>query len=199
MDYTDYTIYILYILSFLPGMLIVQIKIKKLMSFDKLYRNMPLNFKYNKITFKGFQKDVETVDKYLLKFYKQVKPFYNSLRFNLFTIQSNFNYYFVYLRSIGYLPNSKKILDFLSKNENIKIIVDNKKISSIEFKQVLANNFFCVFYYFNYYGCGSNFLDNFEEFESSEIIKNGYEFKEIKENDFLINGGTEALWSIDHI
>lgn len=200
-DYITNCVYSLFLLSFIPGSFIIQVKIKKILfSFsNKFYRNIPLDFKYSKITFEGSQKNVNKINKYLMKFYKQVKPFYNSFRFNLFTIQSDFNYYFVYLRSIGYLSKSKKILDFLLKAQNISIIIDNRKITFNEFKQVLLNNFFCVFYYFNYYGCSSNFLDDFQEFENSDITKNGYKFKEIKETDFLKNGGTQVLWQTDYV
>lgn len=163
------------------------------MTLEKFYRDIPLSFKYSKIIFRDSQKDVNKIENYLMQFYKQVKPFYNRYRFSLFTIQSNFNYYFVYLRAIGHLLKSEKIINFLEKNTNIEIIIDNRRVDFNEFKQVLLNNFFCVFYYFNFYGCSSNFLDDFQEFENSEIIKNGYKFNEIKETDLLVNGGTRFI------
>lgn len=192
-DIFSYIIYPTSLISLLPGWLIVWIKIKKLMTLEKFYRDIPLSFKYSKIIFRDSQKDVNKIENYLMQFYKQVKPFYNRYRFSLFTIQSNFNYYFVYLRAIGHLLKSEKIINFLEKNTNIEIIIDNRRVDFNEFKQVLLNNFFCVFYYFNFYGCSSNFLDDFQEFENSEIIKNGYKFNEIKETDLLVNGGTRFI------
>lgn len=188
--FEDYIIIPFFFFSFLPGGPLVIKKIKKLLSSNKFYGNIPTNFKYSKITFEGSQKDIENARKELMKIYKQVKVYYNSFRFSLYTIKFKFNYYFVYLRMIGNLLNSKKIINFLSQNESIEIIVDNKRINLNEFKQVLLTNFFCVFYYFNFYGCSTDFLNDFEEFENSEIIKNGYKFEEINDTNVLVNDGT---------
>lgn len=184
-------IYVCSIISYPFGFWVTKVKIKNMMTSERFYTTIPLSFRYSKITFEGHQHDVSKIENYLIHVYKQVKFFYNPLMFKVFSIKSNFNYYFLYLRTIGCLLKSKKIIDFFKKNKNIEIVIDNRKVDFNEFKQVLLNNLFCIFYYFNFYGCRSNFLNDLKKFENSEITKKGHKFNEIKDNDFLRNDSNE--------